>query len=234
MGLLMAGSLLLASGARANPLYTVASQHAFGQVDDPSRFGAIVGYPGQCVASVRCWVYEKGTRSPVASYPEAWYLHVDGVRVMDRVFGFYVMDPRNVGWQHQVATTCPAYCFLDGVGTSSLSRDVPRLPWRPSRWVRAVAGLVASVRASGDHVLPNSLSGDPALSQPVLDAAGRASTEMFTPANARSVLASGRVWVSEHGSCLAKFAVFQAYRGRGDHFSCYEAGGLPWDLGWLK
>ncbi len=53
-------------------------------------------------------------------------------------------------------------------------------------------------------------------------------------ASANQVLGLGRIWVTEIGNCLAKYHAFQRYKGRGDHFACYEQGHLPWDTGWLR
>ncbi len=221
-----------AAGAANAALYTTASQAAGRSVDDPSRFKAIIGYAGQCVTGIRCWVYTKGSRSSVATYPESWYLHVDGVRVMDRVFHLYVMDPRNPGWQQHIAQTCTHRCYLDGMGTSSLGRTVPHLAWSRAEWAAGAALVVQAVRAAGKRVMPNSVGAQSLVL--VTAAGGRASTENFTVATAQTTLGWGHIWVTEIGNCLAKYHAFLQYRGRGDHFACYEAGMLPWDTGWLR
>lgn len=218
--------------ATAPPLFTVAEQHAGLQVANPSRFEAIIGQPNQCVAGISCWTYTKGTRSGRSTWPESWYLHVNGVRVRDNVFHLYVMDPRSTGWQQQVASACPQQCFLDGMGTSSLNRDTPNVAWTKAQWIMAVAGVVRAVVASGKQALPNSV-GLAADGQPLVTAAGRGSTEAFNVRNAQSLLGMGSIWVSEISDCVAKYAAYQQYRGATDHFACYERGSLPWDTSWL-
>ncbi len=143
MGVLM--TLTVVADARAAKLFTVAEQHG-GQVSNPSRFTAIIGYPNQCVAGIRCWQYQKGTRSGNAHWPESWYLHQGGVRVKDHVFHLYVMDPRS-GWAQHVARVCAQRCFLDGMGTSSIGRTTPRLKWTRAQWASRAALVV---RAGGE------------------------------------------------------------------------------------
>ncbi len=225
-------SLISPSKAAANTRpYTVAEQASGQQVSDPARFSAIIGYPDQCVAGISCWTYTKGTRSPVSTYPESWYLHVDGVRVMDKVFHLYVMDPRSAGWQQQVASVCSQQCFLDGMGASALGRDDPVVPWTRIEWVKATALVAKAVVAFGKLVMPNSI--EPDVGQVLVNAAHRGSTESFTPATAQKLLSMGRIWVSEQGNCLAKYDAFLKYSDRHDHFSCYELGTLPWDTSWM-
>ncbi len=229
--LIAAGFLIWAGVASAASLFTVAEQHNPGTVTEPSRFSAIIGYPAQCVVGIRCWTYTKATRSSVSTYPESWYLHQDGGRVVDRVFHLYVMDPRSAGWQQEVASSCGHRCFLDGLGVASLSRTLPRLRWTAARWTSRAALVVAAVRAAGKRVLPNSVGTQGAAL--ITAAGGRGSTESFSPLNAKQSLTQGHIWVAEQGNCLAKYTAYLKYRGTGDHFACYEAGMLPWDTGWL-
>ncbi len=229
MGLIM--GLTVVADARAAKLFTVAEQHT-GRVSNPQRFTAIIGYPSQCVAGIRCWQYQKGTRSGNAHWPESWYLHQGGQRVMDHVFHLYVMDPRSPGWDSHVASVCAQRCFLDGMGTSSIGRTTPRLSWSRAQWASSAALVVRAVRAAGKRVMANSIG---LQSTALITAAGgRGSTESYDVASARQVLGLGRIWVTEIGNCLAKYHAFQRYKGRGDHFACYEQGHLPWDTGWLR
>ena len=222
------------AGAAAPRLYVVAEQAPGQQVADPSRFSAIIGYPDQCVTGIPCWTYTKGTRSAVSTYPESWYLHVNGVRVVDDVYHLYVMDPRSAGWQQHVAQVCGETCFIDALGPGALARDTPAIPWTPAEWVAATTGIVKAVVAAGKRAMPNNVGSDPVLAAQLVQAAGRGSDEAFDASTAQRILAVGHIWVSERGGCLSKYAAFLKYRGRGDHFSCYEFGTAPWDTGWMS
>jgi hypothetical protein len=221
-----------ASTAHASAtLFVTAEQHHPGQVTSPKRFEAIFGYPDQCVSGIVCWQYQKGSRSSNAHWPESWYLHVNGVRVKDRTFHLFVMDPRGKGWQQHVASACAQHCFLDGMGTSSISRTTPRISWSAAQWSSAAALVVRAVVNAGKKVLPNSVG----MKSTALIAAagGRGSTESYGTASAKQVLGLGKIWVTEIGNCLAKYHAFLHYKGRGDHFACYMPGHLPWDTSWL-
>jgi len=232
-GACLLGTLAWSASAHAATLFVVAEQAPHRQVPNPHQFNAIIGYPDQCVTGIRCWTYTKGTRSPVGSYPESWYLHWDGVRVKDKVYHLYVMDPRSRGWRRHVATVCGQRCFLDGMGGSSLDRNTPYVPWTETRWDKYTARIVLAVVARGKRALPNSVGPDPVAGQQLVDAAGRGSTEAFNTTNAQAYLSMGRMWVAERGGCLDKYNAYLTYRGRGDHFSCYEQGTRPWDTSWL-
>lgn len=223
-----------AAHASAPPTYVAAHQKAGRQVPDPQDFNAIVGYADQCVAGVPCWSYVKGSRTADGSLPETWYLHVNGRRVMDSTFGLYVMNPNATGWRRHVAALCPDRCFIDGLGPSSLNRDVPRINWTVGKWMRATAGLVKSVVSTGKRVLPNSVGNTPAQARGIVAAAGRGSTEGFNTADAKAILEVGRIWVQEIGACPAKYAAFLKYRSPRDHFACYLRGDLPWDRSWMR
>jgi hypothetical protein len=223
----------IAAHAQTPPTYVAAHQKAGRQVPDPQDFNAIVGYADQCVTGVPCWTYTKGSRTADGSLPERWYLHVNGRRVKDSMFNLYVMNPSRVGWRKHVAAACPARCFIDGIGPSSLNRDRPRIRWTVAEWMRATAGLVKSVVATGKHVLPNSIGNTVAQGKGIVAAAGRGSTEGFTASDAKAVLGLGRIWVQEKGACLAKWHAFLRYRSRNDHFACYLNGDLPWDRSWM-
>ncbi|HWI68259.1 MAG TPA: hypothetical protein VNS88_07755, partial [Nitrospiraceae bacterium] len=130
-----------------------------------------------------------------------------------------------------VAQVCFRHCFLDGMGTSSLTRTTPHLRWSNAQWVNAAALVVRAVVRSGKEALPNSVGVDVNV---LVNAAGRGSTEAFNVNNAHASLAMGHIWVAEKGDCLAKWHAYQRYNGAGDHFACYEQGHLPWDTGWLR
>ena len=230
----VAGALTVSATANAATLYTVAEQHAGLRVSNPQRFNAIIGFPNQCVAGIICWTYTKGSRTRVATYPETWYLHVNGRRVRDTTFNQYVMDPRSTGWQHQVAKVCGQRCFLDGLGPASLGRTSPVIPWTPIQWTTRAALVVQAVIRAGKQAMPNSVSRDPVLAAPLVKAGqGRASSEGYTAPLAKTILNMGHIWIAEVGGCPKKYAYFLKYEGRGDHFSCYEHGHLPWDTSWL-
>lgn len=216
---------ITASGFVCTPEYIGAKA----RVEAPYRFEAIIGYPGQCVQGIPCWQYTKGTRSPVASYPESWYLHASGRRVRDATWGFYVMNPQS-GWAQHVAQVCARQCFIDGMGASGLSRMRPRPAITAAMWENEVAQIVRRVVAAGKHALPNSVGVD---SRSVIAAAGQGSTESFTATNAATLLGLGRIWVTERGNCLAKYHAYQRYHGAGDRFGCYEPPAKPWSLAWL-
>jgi hypothetical protein len=175
----------------------------------------------------RYWTYVKGTRSSNPNWPESWYIHQDGKRVKDTTYNLFVMNPNSAGWQNQLAKDCPHDCFMDGVGTSSLTRS--HLRWTKQEWITAVAKMIDHVVATGDNVLPNSIGKDVPLAKPILAAAGRGSTEAFN-ANTKDILRAGKVWVTERDDCGPKLATYLLYRGRGDHFSCYNLGTHPWDI----
>lgn len=217
--------------ASAAPLFTVAEQHAGLKVPNPQRFEAIIGYPNQCVSGIMCWTYTKGTRSGVSTYPESWYLHSGKTRIKDSVFHLFVMDPRSAGWQQHVASVCGRLCFLDGMGTSSITRTTPRLTWSKTMWLNSAALVVRAVVRAGKSALPNSVG----LGTDVLvSAAGRGSTEAFNTRNAQALLSMGHIWVAEKGGCLDKYHAYLQYRAKNDHFACYEQGHLPWDTSWLR
>lgn len=228
--LLLVGGLaavwLCSSGFVVTPEYVGARA----RVPDPQRFEAIIGYPGQCVSGIPCWQYTKGTRSPVGSYPEAWYLHANGQRVRDKTYHFYVMNPLS-GWAQHVASVCARQCFLDGMGAAGLGRMQPRPPLTAARWEQMVVAIVHAVRAEGKQALPNSVG--VIGGRQLLQAAGQGSTESFTASSARALLSLGRVWVTERGQCAAKYAAFGRYRGPGDRFGCYQPPAPPWSLAWL-
>lgn len=228
--------LVLVPAAVASPvLYTAAHQHSGGRVSDPQRFEAIVGYPDQCVVGVACWTYVKGSRSGRSDWPESWYAHQDGRRVVDSTFGLFVMDPRSAGWQRVVASSCRARCFIDGLGTSSLSRTRPHLEWSQTQWVSRAALVVRAVVHAGKLALPNSVGSTKAQGDALIAAAGGVgSTEGFNVADARGALSRGRIWVQERGDCLDKYHAYLKYRQAHDHFACYLVGHLPWDTGWLR
>ena len=227
----IAVALTVPATAQAAPLFTVAEQHNPGIVTKPQRFEAIIGYPNQCVKGIICWQYQKGTRSSVANYPESWYLHQNGVRIRDNVFHLFVMNPLSTGWQQHVAQSCFRHCFLDGMGTSSITRTTPRLRWSKTKWVDAAALVVKAVVRSGKEALPNSVGVDVNV---LVNAAGRGSTEAYNVNNAKASLSMGHIWVAEKGDCLAKYRAYLRYKGTGDHFACYENGHLPWDTSWLR
>lgn len=221
---------LIALAPAASPFYVAAHQSGKRTVADPQRFTAIVGYPNQQVAGIPFWRYVKGSRSARADLPERWYAHVAGVRVRDKTFGYYVMNPSSAGWRRYVARRCAPRCFLDGLGPRSVGRTTPRLPLTQREWVTRAAGLVAFVRRHA-LVLPNSVGPYWSARLFVAASGGRGSTETFDPAHTR-MLATGRIWVQELGDCSAKWAAFKRATQGDDHFACHERGHLAWDLGW--
>lgn len=229
---IIAAALLVVWPATAQAFVVTAEYAgAKARVPNPHQFEAIIGYPGQCASGVPCWQYTKGTRSQVATYPESWYLHVAGRRVRDRIWHFYVMDPASAGWRQHVAAACAHLCFIDGMGSSSLARMVPRPAVSSTAWVASLALIVRAVRAAGKQAMPNSVGLD---ERALVAVAGQASSEGFTPGNAAAVLAMGHIWVTERGGCAAKYAAFKRYAGAGDHFGCFDPPARPWDLGWVR
>jgi hypothetical protein len=224
-----------ASGIATMPVYVNAHQAGDRPVPRPGRFVAIVGYPDQCVRGIPCWKYTKGTRSPVSTYPESWYLHgASGARIHDKTWPrLFVMDPSNPGWRDTVAAACHRHCFLDGAGTSSFTRvSTPLVGWTLKGYIKAVAGEIRVIRAAGKAVLPNSIGFDARGYPLVVAAGGRGSTEAYTVSNARQVLHEGRIWVAERGSCRKKARAFLRFTDGNDHFACYLAGTLPWNTSW--
>ncbi len=223
-----------ATGIATMKLYVSAHQAGDVPVPRPHRFQAIIGYTDQCVPTIPCWQYSKGTRSNVKTWPEKWYVHQDGHRIHDRTWpNLFVMNPGNAGWRKHVASVCARHCFLDGLGTSAVSRTKPRLQWTIKRWVTAVAGEVSYIRSStGKRVLPNSVGYDSRTSAIIRAAGGRGSSEAFNVTSAKRVLGMGRMWVTEIGDCRDKARAFLKYKRRGDHFACYLPGKKPWNTSW--
>lgn len=215
------------------PLFTQIHQHSGSQpsLTQAANFGTIIGLANQNIGyPERYWTYVKGTRSSVSTFPESWYVHVNGVRAKDYVYNLFVMNPNSAGWQQHVADICPHYCYLDGMGISSLARTRPRMAWTNTQWVKAAASEVRHVVSTGDRALPNSISNVPKLARPFLDAAGQGSTELFTGLKTRAIIKAGRIWVSEKDRCGKKLAAYLLVKGRGDHFACYDSGSLPWSI----
>lgn len=190
-------------------------------------FVAASGLARQRVGSIPWWTYVKGSRSGNGSYPESWYVHQDGVRVRDSKFGFFVMDPANLGWDAVVAKACGARCFVDGIGATSLGRTTPRLRMSDSRWVTAVGVELRYLVGHGHKVLPNSVS-TPSVSY--LRIAGQGSTESFRGLSSLALLAAGNVWVVAKRDCGYMLAAFLIGRDSGDVFACSEPGTAPWQV----
>jgi hypothetical protein len=225
-------SVLLACLCTLVPLYSSIHQAALKEptLQQATDFGALIGLPSQNIGYPnRYWTYTKATRSYVSTYPEDWYVHQNGERVRDTTFHAFVMNPAERGWQKVVANNCPHYCYLDGMGTVSMDRTSPHMQWTNTRWVDATASLVSYVVATGHRAMPNSIGYIPSEAKPMLDAAGRGSTEAFS-LQRREVVTLGRVWVTEKGDCGIKLAAYLLVKGRGDHFACYERGTLPWNI----
>jgi hypothetical protein len=199
---------------------------------EPASVWAIIGFPKQCVRGIPAGSTRRAPAQRQRALPESWYLHQDGRRIKDHVYHLFVMDPRSRGWQQHVAQKCARLCFLDGMGTSSVGRTTPHLRWTTAQWVSRAALVVRAVARTGKHVLPNSVG--VGVWQLIAAAGGQGSTEAFNTRNAHASLAAGRIWVAEIGGCFAKYHAFLHWRGRGDHFACYEHGHLPWDTGWLR
>lgn len=197
------------------------------QLDHTEPFTRVTGWPGQA-SGPAFYTYVKGSRSYEAGHPEAWYIHQDGRRVRDGTFHSYVMDPSNPGWQAYTARACPQRCYLDGLGTTSLSRTVPHLRWTKQRWIAAVVSELRALRARGIDAAPNSIG---------LQSAGaylaetrQASSEAWVAGDRETwpIIGQGRVWVDAHtGRCGQKLAAFLMLRGRGDLFHCAAKGDPP-------
>lgn len=234
--IIIAAMLMVLASPSVAQAFVVCVEYAGARarVPNPGAFEAVIGYPGQCIAGKPCWLYTKGTRSPVASYPESWYLHAAGRRVHDRQRPrLFVMNPLSGGWRQHVAQACAKLCFLDGMGPSGIDRATPRPAISYAEWEAQLAGIVRAVVAAGKQAMPNSM-GEP-VSAPILRASGGlGSTESFSAANAQRRLSLGRIWVTERGGCAAKYAAYLRYAGAGDHFGCFNPPARPWDLSWRR
>ena len=197
------------------------------------QFKALSGWAKQgktIPKTVRFWQYVKGTRSYDKNFPESWYIHQDGVRVRDKVWHSYVMDPSNPGWQSYVAAHCAKYCYLDGVGSSAISRTVPRLQWSKTQWVDAITNELQAIVASGKHVMPNSTSADTLKYFTVTPIASTEAWKGLAP-DGWKLMAAGRVWVVAKGSdCGWKLAEFLVEKSKGDLFSCHAENTPAWTI----
>jgi hypothetical protein len=207
------------------PLQIDSTDHPTAAALEP--FSRISGWPGQS-AGPHYYTYVKASRDYSADWPESWYIHQDGARVRDLVYGSFVMDPRSPGWVAHVISECPSLCYLDGAGPSSVTRTTPRLLWTIPEWNTAMEGELQQIVDAGIRVVPNSVRPD---SLGYLAITGIGSTEAFDSGlNRLGLVTAGRVWVYETGDCGAKLAAYLLARGRGDLFSCHDRGTPVWQI----
>lgn len=98
---------------------------------------------------------------PLATYPDAWYLHDATGHAAQTTSGTYLMDPSNPDWIANVATTCSNVikqrgydgCTLTNLGTAPLAgawKSGPPLdaatlhPYTTAQWLAATSALAAN------------------------------------------------------------------------------------------